>query len=92
MEKKQSSAFSFLFKRLSNKKNSGDGGGDGGGGGGAWRWRRKSSRSDGFRWKKRFNLYHWIVDSLLFRIVSVLEAVVLVSRLCFFFLCCGCHF
>ncbi|EYU43274.1 hypothetical protein ABFS82_08G130800 [Erythranthe guttata] len=90
MEKKQSSAFSFLFKRLSNKKSSGDGGG--GGGGGAWRWRRKSSRSDGFRWKKKFNLYHWIVDSLLFRIVSVLEAVVLVSRLCFFFLCCGCHF
>jgi hypothetical protein len=29
---------------------------------------------------------------LLFKIISVLEAIVLVITLCFFFLCCGCHF
>ncbi|KAI3466809.1 hypothetical protein Pfo_023472 [Paulownia fortunei] len=82
MEKKPSS-FSFFFKRLT-KKSSG-----GGGSGGAWRWKLKSST--GFRWKRRFNLHLWLVDSFLFKIVSVFEAIVLVSRLCFFFLCCGCH-
>ncbi|XP_073128739.1 uncharacterized protein [Henckelia pumila] len=77
MDKKSSSSFSFIFKRL-NKKVAG---------GGLWRWKT----STGFRWKRRFNLHMWFVDGFLFRIVSVLEAIVLVSGLCFFFLCCGCH-
>lgn len=84
MEKKPSS-FSFFFKRLNYKK------GSGGGGGGSWRWRNRKS-STGVRWKKKFNLHLWLVDSFLFKIVSVFEAIVLVSKLCFFFVCCGCHF
>ncbi|GMP47952.1 hypothetical protein CsSME_00015479 [Camellia sinensis var. sinensis] len=54
-----------------------------------WPW----SLSD-FKWKKpNFQLQKIsIVDDLLFRILSVFEAIVLVSTLCFFFLCCGCHF
>ncbi|KAF5954828.1 hypothetical protein HYC85_007684 [Camellia sinensis] len=54
-----------------------------------WPW----SLSD-FKWKKpHFQLQKIsIVDDLLFRILSVFEAIVLVSTLCFFFLCCGCHF
>ncbi|GLU22703.1 hypothetical protein SLE2022_387590 [Rubroshorea leprosula] len=32
------------------------------------------------------------MDDVLFRIVSVFEAIVLVVALCFFYLCCGCHF
>ncbi|KAL0442546.1 UNVERIFIED_CONTAM: hypothetical protein Slati_1977300 [Sesamum latifolium] len=75
-----SSSFSFFFKRL-NKMGSG---------GGAWRWKLKTSA--GLRWKRRFNLHLWFVDGFLFKIVSVLEGVVLVSTLCVFFLCCGCHF
>ncbi|KAL3851465.1 hypothetical protein ACJIZ3_013347 [Penstemon smallii] len=83
MEKKPSS-FSFLFKSL-NKKSPG-----GSGGGSAWRWKSKSSA--GFRWKRRFNLHLWFVDHFLFKIVSVFEAIFLVSTVCLFFLCCGCHF
>ncbi|CAN6971952.1 unnamed protein product [Brassica rapa subsp. trilocularis] len=30
--------------------------------------------------------------SLRFRIMSIIEAMVLVSKLAFFFLCCGCKF
>ncbi|PIN23456.1 hypothetical protein CDL12_03832 [Handroanthus impetiginosus] len=74
------SSFSFFFKRL-NKKGIGSG---------AWRWKLKSSA--GLRWKRRFNLHLWFVDDFLFKIVSVGEAIVLVSTLCFFFVCCGCHF
>ncbi|KAF8043496.1 hypothetical protein BT93_A1725 [Corymbia citriodora subsp. variegata] len=33
-----------------------------------------------------------VVDGVVFRIVSVVEGIVLVSTLCFFYLCCGCHF
>ncbi|KAI6697151.1 hypothetical protein NL676_017270 [Syzygium grande] len=33
-----------------------------------------------------------VIDGVVFRIVSAVEAVVLVSTLCFFYLCCGCHF
>ncbi|KAL6546408.1 hypothetical protein OROMI_022129 [Orobanche minor] len=87
MEKKTSSSstFSFFFKRLNTK------GSDGGGGrGGLWPWKLKSFA--GMRWKKRFNLHLWFVDGFLFKIVSVFEAFVLVSTLCAFFLCCGCHF
>nr|GMD93225.1 AF211538_1 Avr9/Cf-9 rapidly elicited protein 180 [Ipomoea batatas] len=78
----------FSFGRL-NKKRSAAGGGDGGGG---------ASHSSGLRWrlktkgkKRPFKFVVWFVDSVVFKIVSFLEAVVLVSRLAFFFLFCGCH-
>ncbi|KAI8526617.1 hypothetical protein RHMOL_Rhmol12G0009700 [Rhododendron molle] len=48
-----------------------------------------------FKWKKGppggINFKISIRDGVVFRILYVLEAVVLVSTLCFFFLCCGCH-
>ncbi|GFP94913.1 hypothetical protein PHJA_001635700 [Phtheirospermum japonicum] len=78
MEKKPSS-YTFFFKRL-NKK---------GGGGGVRRWKLKTSA--GFRWKRKFNLHYWLVDVILFKIVSIFEAIFLVAKLCFFFLCCGCR-
>ncbi|KAG6419314.1 hypothetical protein SASPL_121531 [Salvia splendens] len=79
MEKKASStsSFSIFFKKAS-------------GSGSAWRWKLKTSA--GLRWKKRFNLHLWFIDDVLFKVVSAFEAVCLVSALCFFFLCCGCHF
>ncbi|XAR72449.1 hypothetical protein NMG60_11019089 [Bertholletia excelsa] len=43
-------------------------------------------RSSGLRWKL------WFVDGFLFKIVSIFEAIALVAALCFFYLCCGCHF
>ncbi|XP_050383364.1 uncharacterized protein LOC126800117 [Argentina anserina] len=51
-------------------------------------WPRKFSSV--FRWK-RVDLRLTIIDDIIFKILSVVEAVVLVSTLCFFFLCCGCH-
>ncbi|XP_035544743.1 uncharacterized protein LOC108990492 [Juglans regia] len=54
-----------------------------------WRW--KFFFGSAFRWK-RLNLKLSFVDDLLFRIASLFEAIVLVARLCFFYLCCGCHF
>ncbi|KAK9132496.1 hypothetical protein Scep_012024 [Stephania cephalantha] len=41
---------------------------------------------------KRIDFQLSIVEDFLFKIFSVLEAVILVSALCLFFLCCGCHF
>ncbi|XP_076897224.1 uncharacterized protein LOC143550471 [Bidens hawaiensis] len=43
-------------------------------------------------WKTKFNVRQWFMDHVLFKILSVCEAVVLVSTLCFFYLCCGCQF
>ncbi|KAK4778814.1 hypothetical protein SAY86_006342 [Trapa natans] len=44
------------------------------------------------KWKKMAtSLRVSIFENFLFKIVSVLEAVALVSTLCFFYLCCGCH-
>ena len=54
----------------------------------AWRWKFLGSA---FKWK-RLNLQLSFVDDVLFRILSVFEAIVLVATLCFFYLCCGCHF
>ncbi|KAL6137182.1 hypothetical protein ACLB2K_062476 [Fragaria x ananassa] len=51
-------------------------------------WPRKFSSV--FRWKS-VDLRLSIIDDVVFKILSVVEAVVLVSTLCFFFLCCGCH-
>ncbi|MCD7455142.1 hypothetical protein HAX54_027218 [Datura stramonium] len=56
------------------------------------RWRFKNL-SSGLKWKSKrlYKLRHWFVDSFLFKIVSVFEAIFLVSTLAFFYLCCGCH-
>ncbi|KAJ8762026.1 hypothetical protein K2173_006628 [Erythroxylum novogranatense] len=54
-----------------------------------WGWRWSFWRS-AFKWK-RHALQLWLIDDLMFKIVSVLEAIVLVTNLCFFYLCCGCH-
>ncbi|XP_068668938.1 uncharacterized protein [Aristolochia californica] len=43
-----------------------------------------------WRWK-RLDFQLSILDDVLFKIVSIVEAILLVSVLCFFFLCCGCH-
>ncbi|KAI4308105.1 hypothetical protein L6164_031212 [Bauhinia variegata] len=51
-----------------------------------WPWRFSA-----LRWK-RLHLHTTIMDTVVFKILSVVEVVVLVSTLCFFFLCCGCHF
>lgn len=83
MDKKPSSFSSFFFKRLKRKDSSA-------GAGHTRRWKSKSST--GSRWKRKFNLRIWLLDTFLFKIVSIFEAVVLVSKLCFFYLCCGCHF
>ncbi|KAK4347345.1 hypothetical protein RND71_033684 [Anisodus tanguticus] len=55
-----------------------------------WRFKNLSS---GLRWKSKrlYKLRHWFVDCFLFKIVSVFEAIFLVSTLAFFYLCCGCH-
>ncbi|CAL1410537.1 unnamed protein product [Linum trigynum] len=53
-----------------------------------WRWKFLTSV---FKWK-RVNLQISLVDDVLFKIASVLEAIVLVATLSFFYLCCGCHF
>ncbi|KAB2613296.1 hypothetical protein D8674_035612 [Pyrus ussuriensis x Pyrus communis] len=50
-------------------------------------------------WPRKFSVFKWkrvsfqiaILDDVVFKILSVVEAVVLVSTLCFFYLCCGCH-
>ncbi|KAL8506262.1 hypothetical protein ACS0TY_017219 [Phlomoides rotata] len=61
-------------------------------------WSLKGSRKEWWPWKissmkmKKMNIQVWVVDDVIFKIVYVVEAVVLVSTLCFFYLCCGCHF
>ncbi|VFQ97065.1 unnamed protein product [Cuscuta campestris] len=70
----------FTFKRLTARRSTG---GDGRSAG--LRWRLKTARRP-----SRF--LNWFLDGVLFRFVSFVEAVVLVSRLAFFFLCCGCRF
>ncbi|XP_049384192.1 uncharacterized protein LOC125848381 [Solanum stenotomum] len=56
------------------------------------RWRFKNL-SSGLRWKSKrlYKLRYWFVDCFLFKIVSVFEAIFLVSALAFFYLCFGCH-
>ncbi|KAG4146356.1 hypothetical protein ERO13_D05G152400v2 [Gossypium hirsutum] len=54
----------------------------------AWRWKCFGSA---FKWK-RLNIKRSFVDNVVFKLVSVLEAIYLVATLCFFYLCCGCHF
>ncbi|XP_045787063.1 uncharacterized protein LOC123882277 [Trifolium pratense] len=52
-----------------------------------WPWRFSA-----FRWKRLDHLQTTFMDNVVFRILSVAEVVVLVSTVCFFYLCCGCHF
>ncbi|XXG80537.1 hypothetical protein AAC387_Pa09g1381 [Persea americana] len=40
-----------------------------------------------FRWS---DMEVWIVDSVLWTVVMVLESLALVAMLCFFFIFCGC--
>ncbi|KAB2004054.1 hypothetical protein CXB51_027807 [Gossypium anomalum] len=47
--------------------------------------------SSAFKWKKPIDFQVKIIDNLVFRVLYVVEAVVLVSTLCFFYLCCGCN-
>ncbi|KAK8330986.1 hypothetical protein V6Z11_A10G043500 [Gossypium hirsutum] len=67
----------MLFKRLMKKE--------------LWRWKFLGSA---FKWKKipSLTIQLSFIDDVLFKIASVLEAIFLVSTLCFFYLCCGCHF
>nr|KJB57280.1 hypothetical protein B456_009G156500 [Gossypium raimondii] len=51
----------------------------------AWRWKCFGSA---FKWK-RLNIKRSFVDNVVFKLVSVLEAIYLVATLCFFYLCCG---
>ena len=58
---------------------------------------RKESRKmkllgSGFKWKRLTSFQISFLDNFLFKIVSMLEGVVLGTTLCFFFLCFGCHF
>ncbi|KAK7316696.1 hypothetical protein RJT34_00351 [Clitoria ternatea] len=78
MEKKTSS---WSFKKLSKEL-----------------WPRSFSSSSSFRDKQHHHrhchrhLHTTIIDTVVFKIASVVEGVVIVSTLCVFYLCCGCHF
>ncbi|KAJ0244937.1 Transmembrane protein [Hirschfeldia incana] len=58
-------------------------------------WRRLrsmfSTPSSSFKWKRVDILHTEIVDGVVYNVMYVVEGVVLVSTLCFFYLCCGCH-
>ncbi|KAF9621355.1 hypothetical protein IFM89_020014 [Coptis chinensis] len=56
----------------------------------SWPWSRKLFTKHRFGWK-RIEFQSKFLDSVLFRIISVLEAIALVAVLCFFFCCCGGH-
>ncbi|CAF2142387.1 uncharacterized protein LOC103853698 [Brassica rapa] len=55
------------------------------------RTRLKFSGLGGLKWK-RLNLKMSFLETLRYRIMSIIEGMVLVSKLAFFFLCCGCRF
>ncbi|KAK4751151.1 hypothetical protein SAY87_004633 [Trapa incisa] len=53
---------------------------------------KKLRKGAAMRWKKMAtSIRVSIFDTVLFKVVSVVEAIALVSTLCFFYLCCGCH-
>ncbi|KAL4298821.1 uncharacterized protein LOC130941874 [Arachis stenosperma] len=56
-----------------------------------WQFTRLFSCAS-FRGWKRLDIQTTVVDTVVFKILSAVEAVVLVSTLCFFYLCCGCNF
>ncbi|XP_010529152.1 PREDICTED: uncharacterized protein LOC104806122 [Tarenaya hassleriana] len=45
----------------------------------------------GLKWK-RLNFKMSFLEALKFKILSVFEVMILVSKLAFFYLCCGCKF
>jgi len=45
----------------------------------------------GIKWKRGLDFHLNIIDNSVFKVLYVAEAAVLVSTLCFFYLCCGCH-
>ncbi|XP_020105384.1 uncharacterized protein LOC109721962 [Ananas comosus] len=57
----------------------------------SWKPSFFSSFSPSWKWT-RLSFRFSLVDDVLFRILSVVEAVVLVLALSCFFLCCGCQF
>ncbi|XP_038684046.1 uncharacterized protein LOC119984253, partial [Tripterygium wilfordii] len=59
-------------------------------------WSLKKSMSKDYLWRLLQGRFSGafklkIVDEVVFKVLYVVEAIVLVSTLCFFFLCCGCH-
>ncbi|KAL9419957.1 hypothetical protein AB3S75_037677 [Citrus x aurantiifolia] len=56
-----------------------------------WPWKQLTG-AGAFKWKRSIDFQMKIIDDLVFKIMYAVEAVVLVSTLAFFFLCCGCHF
>ncbi|KAJ7960656.1 putative Transmembrane protein [Quillaja saponaria] len=62
-------------------------------------WSLKKVMSKELSWPWRFSVFKLkrldfqfnIIDDVVFKILTVVEGIVLVSTLCFFFLCCGCH-
>lgn len=45
-----------------------------------------------FKWKRLSALQVSFMDNVVFKVLSAFEAIVLVFRACFFYLCCGCNF
>ncbi|KAJ1396372.1 hypothetical protein SESBI_32591 [Sesbania bispinosa] len=64
------------------------------------RWFFKRLKKESLRWKfmlpafkwKRLSLPASFLHDVVFMILSVLEAIVLVLKACFFYLCFGCKF
>ncbi|CAH8251368.1 unnamed protein product [Arabidopsis lyrata] len=51
-----------------------------------------STSSSSAKWKRvEIIMVTEIVDGVVYKVMYVVEALVLVSTLCFFYLCCGCH-
>ncbi|EOA14304.1 hypothetical protein CARUB_v10027473mg [Capsella rubella] len=46
----------------------------------------------GIKWKRLSFKKMSFLENLRYRIMSIIEAMFLVSKLAFFFLCCGCRF
>ncbi|XP_010481466.1 PREDICTED: uncharacterized protein LOC104771893 [Camelina sativa] len=46
----------------------------------------------GIKWKRLNFKKMSFLENLRYKIMSIIEAMVLVSKLAFFFLCCGCRF
>lgn len=62
----------------------------------SWSFKKLSKESRPWRFSafrcKRLHLHTTIMDNVVFKIVSVVEGVILVSTVCVFYVCCGCHF
>ncbi|EOA36367.1 hypothetical protein CARUB_v10010766mg [Capsella rubella] len=57
-----------------------------------WRRLRNLFSTSSGKWKRvEIILLTDIVDGVVYKVMYVVEALVLVSTLCFFYLCCGCH-